>query len=1095
MSSIYALLVGINRYHPDTNINPLSGCENDVKRFEEYLGQSFPEEKRTIKTLSGPQATRDEVIRQFKAVLINANIQPGDIALFYFSGHGSYARSNPAFKDYDTLERDETLVLYDSRCDGKYDLADKELALLLNKIPAGADIVCIIDSCHSGSITRSIDLVDAITLGKARHTPARDTGEFRELSAYLSLDDDLNYERMAAAGRLVIPSTRHIVLSACDRGEVAYESSALGTGVFSNALLAALEEGGLSYAMLFEYVYALLQRQSKQQTPQLRVYEGYNPEKVFLGDGIQQGNPTYRVQRRNGMWTINAGAIHGLKNDKASMEATAINIYPENGDPVTVPLASVGLDKSELSGAPLPAGLYKAAIGNITPVINVLLEGTPGELSQWTELAENGSREAKMAFFSGKDIAYDYKVSFENDTILLKDNTGYLVHGIKPVTDKTIGYMYDCCRQVAQWQLLLQLQNKAMNETVFRNDFKTDFSVDVLVDPENEVWKSITDSATLCIEEGQTLLRSIRLETLSNEDYYVAVYSLYSNYGITRRTDDVDASVLTKGQPIPALAKKARLFIADHLEEDTLRLKLIISKRPFKDFFIREYEGLEPEIVDLADNKAARGALMEMEDEAFDQEWYAKTITIRLVRSNGKINAGQSFSAGKVTISAHPALSASAKIGAAPTDTRSLHPAASLAQVLTACGLEVINLNEVSKSTEQPANVIYLSDIENTASLHGQPLEVQLKHDDEVPGEMMAVTMENGIIVPLGVATSNTPGEYNIQIPVLPDNSADGDGSKNLLRAAWFCLVKVVLGKNISKLRWVNYTENRAEYRNDDLADKVKASDRIMLLIHGIIGDTKTQAACMEFLIRENHYDLILAYDYENLNTTIEEIAQDLSDRLEAAGIGAHKPVDIVAHSMGGLVSRYMIEHMPASAGWVDTLYMFGTPNTGSAFGAIPKWRNRITGLLTLACNAGKSFLGSVGPLLEAINKGLLATVPVTNSLAQMGENSAFYKQLNAAPHNVVTTKYYVIAGNMNAYMPDDKTWFSRLVEKIEMQAGTWIYNGVDNDIAVSVESIGAIPDNIPHEEKVLGCHHMNYFEAPLPVKYFKSLQAVATNG
>ncbi|MCF6405865.1 caspase family protein [Chitinophaga filiformis] len=632
MSSIYALLTGINQYHPDSNINPLSGCENDVTRFEKYLRQSFPEERRKIKTLLGQQATRDEVISQFQELLTNAAIKAGDIVLFYFSGHGSYAKSNPAFKDLDTLERDETLVLYDSRCEGKYDLADKELALLLNKVPSGADIVCIIDSCHSGSITRNMGLADApAPIGKARYTPARDTNSFRALSAYLSLNDDLNYEKMAVAGRLAVPHTRHIVLSACDRGEVAYENGALATGVFSNALLAALEEDGLSYTNLFEYAYALVQRQFRQQTPQLRVYEGYNPEKIFLKDGIQQGTPSWRVQYSNGFWKLNAGAIHGLKNDKASMNATAINIYPENGETVTVSLASVGLDKSELRPVPLLPGLYKAAIGNLTPVINIRLEGMPNEVSQWMQEAGKGARHARIAFFNGKDVGYNYKVIFQNDSILLKDHMDNLVHGVKAITDKTITYMYSCCRQVADWQLLLQLENRCMNEETFREHFKTDFSVDVQVDPENDKWRSITDSATLCLEEDQQLLRRVRLENRSDNDYYVALYSLYSNYGIKRRTADVDASVLRKGQPIPALAKKVSLFIADHLEEDTIRLKLIISKQPFKDFFIRQYEGLEPEVITLDEGKI-RGAVMDAEDESFDQEWYAQTISIRLLR-------------------------------------------------------------------------------------------------------------------------------------------------------------------------------------------------------------------------------------------------------------------------------------------------------------------------------------------------------------------------------------------------------------------------------------------------------------------------------
>jgi hypothetical protein len=46
--------------------------------------------------LLGQQATRDQVISQFQKLLTNAAIKAGDIVLSYFSGHGSYARSNPA---------------------------------------------------------------------------------------------------------------------------------------------------------------------------------------------------------------------------------------------------------------------------------------------------------------------------------------------------------------------------------------------------------------------------------------------------------------------------------------------------------------------------------------------------------------------------------------------------------------------------------------------------------------------------------------------------------------------------------------------------------------------------------------------------------------------------------------------------------------------------------------------------------------------------------------------------------------------------------------------------------------------------------------
>jgi len=62
-------------------------------------------------------------------------------------------------------------------------------------------------------------------------------------------------------------------------------------------------------------------------------------------------------------------------------------------------------------------------------------------------------------------------------------------------------------------------------------------------------------------------------------------------------------------------------------------------------------------------------------------------------------------------------------------------------------------------------------------------------------------------------------------------------------------------------------------------------------------------------LISDN-YDLTLCFDYQNLNTPIQDTAKMFKEKLEQAGLseGHGKQLHIVAHSMGGLVSRWMIE-------------------------------------------------------------------------------------------------------------------------------------------------------------------------------------------
>jgi hypothetical protein len=112
---------------------------------------------------------------------------------------------------------------------------------------------------------------------------------------------------------------------------------------------------------------------------------------------------------------------------------------------------------------------------------------------------------------------------------------------------------------------------------------------------------------------------------------------------------------------------------------------------------------------------------------------------------------------------------------------------------------------------------------------------------------------------------------------------------------------------------------NRYEGSPEIVTQKVAQANKIVLFIHGIIGDTQSIVPCASLAKidldgQENSltdiYDLVLAFDYENLNTPIGTLAEQLGERLKSVGLGANhgKTLHIVAHSMGGLVSRSFIE-------------------------------------------------------------------------------------------------------------------------------------------------------------------------------------------
>ena len=147
---IYALLVGINDYSPA--VGKLNGCLNDVDHFHSYLTENFNRRRLHIEVLKDADATRPNIIKQFRSHLGRA--RANDIVVFQYCGHGARSKSAKPFEQFFPDGQDEGLVCYDSRGPGGFDLADKELAGLLAELAQNEPhIAMILDCCHSGSAT------------------------------------------------------------------------------------------------------------------------------------------------------------------------------------------------------------------------------------------------------------------------------------------------------------------------------------------------------------------------------------------------------------------------------------------------------------------------------------------------------------------------------------------------------------------------------------------------------------------------------------------------------------------------------------------------------------------------------------------------------------------------------------------------------------------------------------------------------------------------------------------------------------------------------------------------------------------------------
>jgi len=148
----YAVFVGINDYVPfeDEPGGDLLGAERDAREVREVLEERWALDPANALILLGRSATK-EAVRDALTVWLAGRAEPGDLAIFYFAGHGSQVY------DLDGDEPDgldETIAPADVLpTSSANDIRDDELRAWLGAI--GADVVVILDSCHSGTASRA----------------------------------------------------------------------------------------------------------------------------------------------------------------------------------------------------------------------------------------------------------------------------------------------------------------------------------------------------------------------------------------------------------------------------------------------------------------------------------------------------------------------------------------------------------------------------------------------------------------------------------------------------------------------------------------------------------------------------------------------------------------------------------------------------------------------------------------------------------------------------------------------------------------------------------------------------------------------------
>ena len=153
-----ALVIGIDRY-ADEGFTDLRGAVNDARNIEWLLGEHLGFEPGQIRVLTDEAGTRAGILASIRDWLVEGS-RPGGRALLYFAGHGYYQVD----EDGDEADGfDEAIVPHDARLESKNErpmrvanlILDDEIRALLGGLD-DREIHVIVDSCHAGTMTRSL---------------------------------------------------------------------------------------------------------------------------------------------------------------------------------------------------------------------------------------------------------------------------------------------------------------------------------------------------------------------------------------------------------------------------------------------------------------------------------------------------------------------------------------------------------------------------------------------------------------------------------------------------------------------------------------------------------------------------------------------------------------------------------------------------------------------------------------------------------------------------------------------------------------------------------------------------------------------------
>lgn len=1119
--SFWALLVGIDEYQAES-VPKLNGCVNDVEAMRVFLMNQLGVPENHIRIHANQQATRAAILHSFEEFLIdNPGIAFKDQILFHYSGHGSQ------MKDTTSVEPDgynETIVPHDSRTFDIYDIPDKTLAALLTRLAQrkGDNITVILDSCHSGSGTRRIELPGT---ARVRLAPIDDRLPPADLDANLLAGTSTRGAGPSGWATMGMP---HVLLAGCRDRELSNEywsKSESQEGVWHGALtyftLQALQQKApdTTYAELHERVAAQVNAIYRDQTPQC---EGNRDRVVFEGLQVQR-DPFITVQRVEGnVFTLGAGLVHGLR------QGSELALYPPEirtrQHLPAAPLATVIVEEVAATTArariegehdqliPLHARalITKQVYAGLS--LTVALRAEEGEANQ--QAIDRLRSSIQTATPDGKPSPYLEVVSDPNapaelhvvasaGKLQIYNANGVLL--IEPLDIDVQGQsdaasILHALENIVRYRTILALTNEGqISQLVGKVKLRLRQSVagQPVAQAQELPAEAVGPGGELAVyfhpDQPDRNLYVVDVINESALEIYPHVFTLSPDYSIQRLYPRLGQQEAVKPGVSFAIPDLLTFFLPPGWDSSRDYLKAIVTTVP-ADLQVLEQQGLNVPPPSREISRAGNRAQSHL-DQLLDavvygagtrfaspahasikDDWAVVELPVTTVRDFGTVKLDapakevplsdgltlikpESFQ-GDVTVTTwgqatrgadgDPALKPPPGLVQFPDlfqplgrpGTRSVGPA----------GLVVaLDVDEASRESITPEN----------------PLRLKLPSaPDEQGADFFAVAFDGQDYLLVG-SSEQTDTLKVIHLP--PTTAAPTRGLGHAIKL--FLYKKTGRYTPLVGLHRAELENGKVVYREIQ-REQFQPGQHVAVFIHGFSSDTRWMIQGLAQFLRKEMlpYDHLLTWDYESFGTSVQEIGTQFALALQQrCGFDANDriTVHVYAHSMGCLVSRYMIE-LAGGYQCVDRLVMAGPPNLGTPLATLSR------GAVYVATTLINHF--SLIPPVGVIDWALQELYEQGMGWGDLIVDSQVEQQLNALrePSNV---PYLALIGE-NVPDEQERNRLNRLAGKVLHETLDAIF-GEPNDMVIGVSSMkgvrgGAYPSLAMN---LLPCDHFRYYD------------------